>query len=261
MSLDAPIYYGETAPSPALSRYVSCYWHWRVRADVQPFTHSIPPDGSVSLWFFAGMGFGVMGPQTRPLRVPSSGGNRIWGARFWPGVSPAVLPFQPESLRNGMRASSYQELGSWLAPARSALSGNPSEAEAAQAWEDSLAAPLRQPQLDNVVLRAVAKILSSRGSVSIAELAGQVGLSPRQLRRRFRQATGLNPKELARTSRIRSSLIGALFEQEWADIAASHGFADQSHLAHECQRLVGDSPSGLLSYLSTIHHGPLATGD
>ena len=255
---DAPIYYGETAPSPALSHYVSCYWHWRVRPDVKPFTHAIPPDGSISLWYFAGMGFGAMGPQTQPLRVPSAGGHRIWGVRFWPGVAAALLPFSPESLRNGMRMSSAGEIGAWVEPARVVLQENPTEAKAAAGWESALSAVFAQPmQLDSAVLSAVAKILRAGGDLSVGALAEEERLSPRQLRRRFRVATGLNPKELARIVRVRSSLIEALFREEWGALAAAHGFADQSHLAHEYQRLVGDTPSGLVRYLRTIHHGAI----
>jgi len=251
---EPPIYYGETSPNPALSRYVSCFWHWRVSRDVQSFTHSIPPDGSVSLWFLSGMGFGVMGPQTQPLRVPGFGGQRIWGVRFWPGVAAAFLPFRSEDLRNGMRLSSVAEIGDWLEPLRAVFGGDPSELEAARAWESVLPAPLAHSSLDAAALSAVAEILRSRGDVAIAELGGQVGLSPRQLRRRFRAATGLNPKELARIVRVRSSLFEALFRAEWASLAFDHGFADQSHMAHEYQRLVGDAPSGLLRYLRTIRH-------
>jgi len=249
-----PIYYGETDPRAA-GEYVACYWHWRVRPDIQAFTHSIPPDGSVSLWFVHGVGFGVMGPQTQPLRIPSQGGNRCWGVRFWPGASGAVLPFDPGTLRNAMRVSSIAEIGAWLGPVRDTLMTDPPEEIAAQAWEDALTEPLaRRPPLDSVVVDAVSTILRLAGSLSVGDLGPELGLSARQLRRRFRSATGLSPKELARVARIRTSLVDALFREEWAGLAAAHGFADQPHLIREYQRVLGDTPQRVLKRLQAIEH-------
>jgi len=154
-----------------------------------------------------------------------------------------------------MRVSSIAEIGAWLGPVRDTLMTDPPEEIAAQAWADALAEPLaRRPPLDPVVVDAVSTILRLAGSLSVGDLGPELGLSARQLRRRFRSATGLSPKELARVARIRTSLVDALFREEWAGLAAAHGFADQPHLIREYQRVLGDTPQRVLKGLQAIEH-------
>ena len=251
------IYYGETPPSHAYARYVVCFWHWRVQPGVPRFIHVIPPDGCVSLWHTPVAGFGLTGPQIQPLRIPAGGGDRVWGVRFRPGVAAALLPYQPEDLRNAQRLTSGVQV-EWLEPLHQALRAPSDEEAAARAWERALAVPLAaEPRLDLAVEIAGAELLAAHGDVSIAAISASVGLSPRQLRRRFRAATGLNPKELARICRLRATLLEAVRsgeEQDWAGVAAGAGFADQAHMAREYRRSTGDTPAGLLRYLRRIQH-------
>ena len=253
---EPPIYYGELPPGSGLRPFVTCYWHWRVRSDVGPFTHTVPPDGSVSLLYMRGLGFGLMGPRTEPMQVPSGGGRHVWGVRFRPGATAGLDGLDANALRNQTRFGPLPGLEPQHASLTEALASDPGEEEAAAAWEAALL-PLFQdtPPVDGAVVRAVSSIFHAGGKLSIADLGPKVGLSPRQLRRRFRTATGLSPKELARVCRVRSSLIEAFFSEEWAALAAAHGFADQAHLTNEYRRLAGDSPERYLRYLRTIEHG------
>jgi len=178
--------------------------------------------------------------------------------RFWPGAAGCVLPFDPKTLRNRMRVSSIAEIGDWLEPVRDGLIADPSESDAAQLWEQALAEPLSKKQsVDPIVAEASTTILRLAGKLTIAELGPSLKISARQLRRRFRSATGLNPKELARIARVRTSLMDALFREEWAQLAAEHGFADQAHLIREYQRALGDPPQQAMRRLRAIRHGAL----
>ncbi|TWP53981.1 helix-turn-helix transcriptional regulator [Lentzea tibetensis] len=91
---------------------------------------------------------------------------------------------------------------------------------------------------DAVVARAIAAIRATPG-VAITELAGLVGLSERQLRRRFAVEVGLRPKEYARVVRLHRAVAS---RGRWADIAVRCGCYDQAHLLAEFRK-AGCSPA------------------
>jgi AraC-like DNA-binding protein len=82
-------------------------------------------------------------------------------------------------------------------------------------------------------------------------VAEQLGVSDRTLRRRVRDAVGYGPKELHRVLRFHRFLKRlddlAAGRTTLSAIAAELGFADQSHLGHECLRLSGSSPAQLVA--------------
>jgi AraC-like DNA-binding protein len=78
----------------------------------------------------------------------------------------------------------------------------------------------------------------------VETLAGELGLSERQLRRRCHAAAGYGPKTLQRVLRFRRFL--AARNPDLARAALDAGYADQSHLTRECTRLAGATPAALL---------------
>jgi AraC-like DNA-binding protein len=83
--------------------------------------------------------------------------------------------------------------------------------------------------------------------VAIATLAGEVGWSARHLTGRFRAEVGLRPKEAARVARFDRARRALRPGSRLAEIAAGHGFADQSHLVREFQSFAGCAPSRWLA--------------
>jgi len=105
----------------------------------------------------------------------------------------------------------------------------------------------------------------------VRDLGARLGLSDRQLLRRFDAAVGYGPKTLAGVLRFQRFL--ALAERPLgpsapgaaagppdrgilgspavrpglADLAAWAGYADQAHLSRECADLAGLPPAGLLA--------------
>lgn len=94
---------------------------------------------------------------------------------------------------------------------------------------------------DLAVQAAVARLADPRQRIH--ELAADLGLSQRQLRRRFHDAVGYGPKTLQRILRLRRFL--ALADGDLARAATEAGYADQAHLAHETRQLTGLTPSTL----------------
>jgi AraC-like DNA-binding protein len=86
-----------------------------------------------------------------------------------------------------------------------------------------------------------------RGDVPIASVAGEVGWSGRYLTDRFRAELGLRPKEAARVARFDRARRAIRPSSKLADIAAGHGFADQSHLVREFRAFAGCAPSEWLA--------------
>jgi methylphosphotriester-DNA--protein-cysteine methyltransferase len=80
------------------------------------------------------------------------------------------------------------------------------------------------------------------------ELATELGMSGRQLRRRCLDAVGYGPKALHRILRFRrfvSRIDAAGPGADLALIAADAGYADQAHLTRESVRLAGLPPAAL----------------
>ncbi|KUL27174.1 AraC family transcriptional regulator [Actinoplanes awajinensis] len=86
-----------------------------------------------------------------------------------------------------------------------------------------------------------------RGGTPIAELAGEVGWSARHLTDRFHAELGLRPKEAGRIARFDRARRALRPGVRFADIAAEHGYADQSHLVRDFQAFAGCAPSRWLS--------------
>lgn len=107
-----------------------------------------------------------------------------------------------------------------------------------------LALPRRRP--DPLVRAAAARILARAGSERVAALAAHVGLSRRQLARRFDECLGLAPKELMRIARFQHALRRARSGVPWAEVAPAAGYHDQPHLVKECLALSGHTPGALL---------------
>ncbi len=97
------------------------------------------------------------------------------------------------------------------------------------------------------VVRAWNLLLTSRGGIGVAELAGQVGWSARNLAYRFGAEIGLSPKAAGKVMRFdatRRLLVQRLNSPQagLARLAADCGYADQAHLSREFTEMSGLSP-------------------
>ncbi len=104
-----------------------------------------------------------------------------------------------------------------------------------------------EPVIDQPVAVAVG-MLHARPEWPVSRLAAAVGLSERQLRRRFEAAVGYGPKRLGRIfrfQRLLDLLHAAHPPVHWAELAVETGYVDQSHMINECRTLAGVPPSAL----------------
>ena len=98
----------------------------------------------------------------------------------------------------------------------------------------------------SVADRAITCILDAKGFITMDELAQKCFVTPRHLRRVFKEQTGVSPKLYARLKRFGYSyhyLINNNFN--WRHLMFDKGFYDQSHLIREFRTFSGETPLNL----------------
>jgi AraC-like DNA-binding protein len=185
---------------------------------------------------------------TRSWR-PTRSYVEVTGVRLAFGALPAVTPAPASSLVN--RRIPLREL--WGGDATAQLHDDLRRATTPERRVTSLQEALQLRCAAAAVDRAVTGLIErlAAGASSLHQAAADLGLSERQLRRRYVQALGYPPSELARLLRLHRFLI-ALTSQDLpqrglARLAADAGYADQSHLTRDCLALTGSRPSALLA--------------
>jgi AraC-like DNA-binding protein len=224
--------YREWAPPASLATTVDCLWTHRVTADANP----VLPDGCSDVIWRAGHGAFVAGPDTGPNTADLEPGSLLVGLRFRPGVGGAALGVPLAEVRD-QRVDLADLVGTDLDP-------DLDPTAAADALTRFAAEHLDGHEPDPAVGEAIALLADPRAD--LAHVSQAVGVSERQLRRRFLAAVGYGPKTLQRVLRFRS-FLDRLPEDDLADAAAVCGFADQPHLNRECKDLAGLTPAQLVA--------------
>jgi AraC-like DNA-binding protein len=113
--------------------------------------------------------------------------------------------------------------------------------------------PARFAALDQALLRlrrddqdphpdlgyAYQRVLTTGGTVTVRQVAAEVGWSTRHLTSRFRAETGLGLKEAARVTRFDRARRRLRPGVKLADLAAATGYFDQAHLARDFHDFAG----------------------
>ncbi len=80
----------------------------------------------------------------------------------------------------------------------------------------------------------------------VSQVAANAGMSVRRLQRLFDEYVGAGPKWVILRCRLQeaASRAAAADPPDWAELAATLGFADQSHLTRAFTRTIGTPPAG-----------------
>lgn len=189
----------------------------------------------------------AFGVQQRVRRKYIRAGQKAVMASLHPGTAKAVLGVSADAIAGRVVElddlwgnAATQQLLDQLAAARSTI-------EAARMLESAITERAVDTNSSGLVLQAVKRL----ASMNVSAVAADLGVSERHLRRVFKEAVGVSPKDFARLVRFDRALSAAQGDSQlnWASIAAASGYYDQAHLIGEFHSISGVTPRALLSEL------------
>jgi AraC-like DNA-binding protein len=238
-------------PVPAdLGPWLRCAWVLVPDGDGGPGW--VVPDGCLDIIWYGGRVI-VAGPDDVPEFHPPVGGGHpggpVIGVRFRPGRAAPLLREAPARLRN--QRVPLADLGPLAVDGLvERLAARPDPAPAVTLLIDEVrrrAAGAREPE--PVAAGAADLILAAGGRRGMGEVAAELAVSERHLRRRSTEALGYGPKTFARIVRFQQAL--AMFHRAdrpgLATVAAAAGYADQAHLTREVGELAGRTPGEIMA--------------
>ncbi len=239
--------YREFAPRRELHPFVACTWERRVQAVEAPLARVLP-DGCVDL-VWRGSELLVAGPDSESWFSRLHPGETVVGLRLRPGIAGSVLGLPARELRNerspvdcvwGLTGSELsQQVGEAEDPRRRRV-----------LLEGAVATRLAAAEGPDPLVLAATRRLGFPGT-RVSFLSDALGVSERQLLRRFDQAIGYGPKTLDRVLRFQRFVSRAAAiaggDERLARVAADLGYSDQAHLTRDCVALSGLTPSALVA--------------
>ena len=232
-------------PNLIANRFL-CFWE-QVIVGSGEYTHRVLPDACIDIVFINEDPPVVVGPWIDPFVIRLPAGTKIVGARLRPGQGPSVLGIPAAELLN-QSASLYDLLGKNGAPSRIVLDQAMPVSENSQLPEVLARATCPATVPDRAVLASI-RWLARHPCTPVQQLSQWIGISQRQLQRRFSAAVGYGPKMFQSVLRFQRLLHFAnrlAPPRSLADLAATAGFADQAHMTREVQRFAGCKPTALM---------------
>jgi AraC-like DNA-binding protein len=268
---DANIRFREYQVHPTLAPFVKCIWS--VESDQAIFDmdrERILPDSCVELVFHFGDPF---------LTTFANGTNALQPQSFVVGQMKRFLEIEPAG-RMGLIAVRFYARGAYLffqRPLKEVAAGvvnledvwttNAREltervalatcmSERLQLIEETLRSLLlKHGRQDRAIDESLQIIEASCGQIRVAQLASHLGLSGRQLTRRFLQTVGVTPKEFARINRF-LHVVRRLNERETMSLtetAMACGYFDQAHFNHEFREMAGMAPGEFFNFPNVVY--------
>jgi AraC-like DNA-binding protein len=249
-------------PCAAARRFVRTYWMLEDRAPAAQ-VQRVVPDGRAELifnlaepyetqvsgaqsdgpWVKQPQAF-LFGQIAGPLLLRPAGPVRMIGISFHPHTAGKLLRVAMPEL-NG-RSFALDDLAPQLRRRLEELPEAPTDADRGAALDRIVLALAARAGECDALLEAAVRELS--GASTVAGFAHRVGISPRQLERRFRAAVGISPKLFARMQRFQR-VFPTLESGDsgWAETAFQCGYYDQAHLIREFREFAGKPPAALLA--------------
>jgi AraC-like DNA-binding protein len=200
----------------------------------------------------------VYGKRTTPGRLVARGPFELTGAVFRSQGLPALLRLDPADFSNG--PITVDDLF------REGLGDQLLNAETTQRRLALLGRFLRS-RLDNtqpadpVVGESLQLLRQQVRTIRIPRLLGHLGVSERQLERRFKKAAGVSPHQYLRILRFQEALHCLRNHQfvTMAALASELNYADQSHFIKDVRELSGYTPTALMEAIAACVDLPCAS--
>jgi len=192
----------------------------------------------------------VSGPQPEFILIDVLPQATMMGAHFKPAGLAAFLQV-PVHLLAGEVVELDQLWGPAVGDLRDMLLETSGIAAKFSVLESFLRRRLQCQAPVLTVAAALRRFLSEPdATASIAEIAGDLGVSHKHLIHCFRAEVGLSPKRFRRIQRFQRTLRNLRSQPvtDWADMACAAGYYDQAHLINDFRELSGLTPVGYLQH-------------
>jgi AraC-like DNA-binding protein len=186
----------------------------------------------------------LSGTYEKTFVVDAMQHEAMLGVHFKPGGALRFLKIEASELLNA-HANLGDLWGLTGRQLREVLCEARTPAERFQIIQNTLLNRLRIPRKEHAAVKAALNLFSlNRTCASVRDVAREVGLCERRFRNIFAAQVGLTPKMFCRILRFqRAGTLAVQTEQvDWAQIAETCGYFDQSHLINDFQHFSGFSP-------------------
>jgi AraC-like DNA-binding protein len=235
------------APAPLAARFL-CFWTQTIIGSQGAYDHRVLPDTCIDIVLIDHEPPVVVGPWTLPFLTRLAVGTSITGARLHPGRASCLLGIPASELLNQTMPITAVK-GAMQNMRLGKVMEQPNAAARRSVLGQVLFASMEHSApFDQAVLAGI-QWLSRRPRGRIRQLSRWIGISERQLHRRFSAAIGYSPKmfqSVLRFQRLLKTARETGAEQSLADLAASAGYADQAHMTRDVHRLANLRPTLLL---------------
>jgi AraC-like DNA-binding protein len=256
-----PVSEYEEFPVPAtLADRFLCFWTQTVVGSQGVYEQRVLPDACVDIVLIHGQPPTVIGPWDAAFVARLAVGTSITGARLHPGRASCLLGLPASELLN--QAVPIADIrGAMQSTLLERVTEEPNAAARRAALAQLLSASREEfAPMDQAVLAGI-RWLSRHPHGRVRQLSGWIGVSERQLHRRFSAAIGYGPKmfqSILRFQRLLNTAREKGAEQSLAELAAITGYADQAHMTRDVHRLADLRPTVLLrSAQSTLQMSDL----
>lgn len=243
-------------PNAQLQPFIRYYWILNTNEDIDTLTF---PIGCPQLIFHRWSRFYIPEFKTEQARFSISG-QVNFPARIQSSgdVETIVVVFHPHAIGTmfNIPVSSFynQEIDGYSLGDKSLniladdVLNADDAAEAIKIIEKWLLSRLEDTAIYNFKRVGISlKHLFLDNTINVESMAQLACLSRKQFERVFFNAIGMKPKEYSNVARFQKSLwLMQNGNRDFADIAYSCGYSDQSHFIRECRRYSGTTPAELL---------------
>jgi len=235
------------APAPLADRFL-CFWTQTIVGSRGVYEHRVLPDACIDIVLLPDQAPMVVGPWNVAFLARLSAGTCVTGARLHPGRASCLLGIPASELLNQTIPIAAVK-GAVQSTRLEEVTEQPDAATRRSALAHALSASLEDFVPVDHAVQAGIRWLSRHPQGRIGQLSRWIGISERQLHRRFSTAVGYGPKTFQTVLRFQRLLKAARergAELSLADLAASIGYADQAHMTREVHRLADLRPTVLL---------------
>lgn len=243
--------YREFRPPAALAECLLCFWT-QTTGSAATFRQPVLPDCCVDVLLMNGVPI-VVGPWTQAFVADLPPGTNILAARCHPGLASSLLGVPASELLN----RTVQLCEVWGSAGTDGFARAAEEKTLQARIRAMEAALLRRVQdawpVDHAT-RAAIRWMAQRPNGRVEQLSEWLGMSSRQLQRRFVISAGYGPKMfqcVLRFQRLLNQAHRAGTRRTLADLAANAGYSDQAHMTREIQRFANCSPASVLRSVSS----------